>query len=234
MIEYDAIKDDDKEEVNFMVEFDAIEDNDKEELAQQERAMKISNYANIVLLILKIYATVRSGLIAIAASTLDSVLDLMSGGILWYTHLEMKNLNIYHYPIRKLRIRPLGILVFAAIMATLGEFQVLFTAVDKLIRNSPSEKMTEEQQVWLCSIMMFAIAMKLMLWLYYRSSGNKIVRTYAYDHYFDVVTNVVGLVAVILGDKCYWWIDLVGAILHPVYTITNWSRTVKENEGNSH
>lgn len=53
------------------------------------------------------------------------------------------------------------------------------------------------------------------------------------DHHFDVVTNVVGLVAAVLGDKYYWWIDPVGAILLAIYTISNWSRTVMENAGKS-
>lgn len=44
------------EEVDAVVESDGIIEEDKEELAQQERAMKISNYANIVLLILKVYS----------------------------------------------------------------------------------------------------------------------------------------------------------------------------------
>jgi len=57
---------------------------------------------------------------AIAASTLDSLLDFMAGGILWFTHLSMKRVNIYKYPIGKLRVQPVGIIVFAAIMATLG------------------------------------------------------------------------------------------------------------------
>uniref|UniRef100_A0A453PNP8 Cation efflux protein transmembrane domain-containing protein n=1 Tax=Aegilops tauschii subsp. strangulata TaxID=200361 RepID=A0A453PNP8_AEGTS len=112
-----------------------------------ELAMKISNYANIVLLAFKVidwlncatehaksialtsysdsfglqvYATIRTGSMAIAASTLDSLLDLMAGGILWFTHLSMKKVNIYKYPIGKLRVQPVGIIVFAAIMATLG------------------------------------------------------------------------------------------------------------------
>jgi len=51
------------------------------------------------------------------------------------------------------------------------------------------------------------------------------------DHKFDVVTNVVGLVAAVLGDKYYWWIDPIGAIMLAIYTITNWSRTVMENAG---
>ena len=51
------------------------------------------------------------------------------------------------------------------------------------------------------------------------------------DHYFDVVTNVVGLAAAVLGDYLYWWIDPAGAILLAVYTISNWSGTVMENAG---
>lgn len=51
------------------------------------------------------------------------------------------------------------------------------------------------------------------------------------DHYFDVVTNVVGLVAAVLGDKFYWWIDPAGAIILAIYTVINWSATVWENAG---
>lgn len=51
------------------------------------------------------------------------------------------------------------------------------------------------------------------------------------DHYFDVVTNLVGLVAAVLGDEFYWWIDPAGAIVLAVYTISNWSGTVIENAG---
>ncbi|XP_024966224.1 metal tolerance protein 4-like [Cynara cardunculus var. scolymus] len=208
-----------------------IVDNEEQELieqAQHERAINISNWANIFLLALKLYATVQSGSLAIAASTLDSLLDLMAGGILWFTHRSMKSINIYKYPIGKLRLQPVGIIIFAAIMATLG-FQVLIQAVEQLIKNSPSEKMKDFQLIWLYAIMLTATGVKLILYIYCRSSGDKIVRAYAKDHYFDVVTNVVGLVAAVLGDEFYWWIDPAGAILLAVYTISNWSATVMEN-----
>lgn len=83
---------------------------------------------------LQIYATVQSGSIAIAASTLDSLLDLMAGGILWCTHVSMKSINIYKYPIGKLRVQPVGIVIFAAVMATLGLFLCLiFYRYSKLL-----------------------------------------------------------------------------------------------------
>ncbi|KAK3159243.1 hypothetical protein QOZ80_2AG0147720 [Eleusine coracana subsp. coracana] len=209
----------------FDSDLEAFEDKEQK---QSESAMKISNYANIVLLVFKVYATIRTGSMAIAASTLDSLLDFLAGGILWFTHISMKKVNIYKYPIGKLRVQPVGIIVFAAIMATLG-FQVLIQAIDQLVENKPGEKMTSEQLIWLYSIMLSATAVKLALWLYCKSSGNSIVRAYAKDHYFDVVTNVVGLVAAVLGDKYLWWIDPVGAVLLAVYTIVNWSKTVLEN-----
>lgn len=216
------------EEVDSIVASSFIDDGGLDEQSQDERAMQISNYANVLLLALKIYATVTSGSLAIAASTLDSLLDLMAGGILWLSHLSMKNINIYKYPIGKLRVQPVGIIIFAAVMATLG-FQVFIQAVEQLVKNESPDKMTSDQLFWLYAIMITATVVKLALWLYCRSSGNNIVRAYAKDHYFDVVTNVVGLVAAILGDKFYWWIDPVGAIILALYTITNWSGTVLEN-----
>lgn len=58
-----------------------------------------------------------------------------------------------------------------------------------------------------------------------------LIFTFWQDHYFDVVTNVVGLIAAVLGDRYYWWIDPTGAIALAIYTISNWSGTVLENAG---
>ncbi|KAH1194814.1 Metal tolerance protein 4 [Glycine max] len=228
------------EEVDSTESSNVIEDGSVDaEQVQSERAMKISNWANVFLLAFKgellshlqetgdeskeivpnrvspspsswvpnfhilvfcstltknhtllVFATVKSGSIAIAASTLDSLLDLMAG----------------EYPIGKLRMQPVGITIFAAIMATLG-FQVLVEAVQQLIKGKPTLKMTSDQLFWLYIIMLIATG----------------------DHYFDVITNIVGLVAAVLGDKFSWWIDPIGAILLALYTISNWSKTVLEN-----
>ena len=82
---------------------------------------------------LQIYATVKSGSLAIAASTLDSLLDLLAGGILWFTHLSMRSINIYKYPIGKLRVQPVGIIIFAAVMATLGILSFIIRTLTRLI-----------------------------------------------------------------------------------------------------
>lgn len=77
------------------------------QLAKSERmAIHLSNMANVILFIAKIYASVESKSLAVIASTLDSLLDLLSGFILWFTSHAMKNPNQYHYPIGKKRMQP--------------------------------------------------------------------------------------------------------------------------------
>jgi divalent metal cation (Fe/Co/Zn/Cd) transporter len=81
---------------------------EKEILARSETfAIRISNFANMVLFAAKVYASVRSGSLAIIASTLDSLLDLLSGFILWFTAFSMQTPNPYQYPIGKKRMQPL-------------------------------------------------------------------------------------------------------------------------------
>lgn len=81
---------------------------EREKLARSETtAIRISNVANMVLFTAKVYASIRSGSLAIIASTLDSLLDLLSGFILWFTAFSMQTPNPYQYPIGKKRMQPL-------------------------------------------------------------------------------------------------------------------------------
>lgn len=77
------------------------------QLANNERlAIQASNIANMVLFIAKVYASVESRSLAVIASTLDSLLDLLSGFILWFTASAMRKPNQYRYPIGKKRMQP--------------------------------------------------------------------------------------------------------------------------------
>ncbi|KAL4611874.1 hypothetical protein ACB092_08G157500 [Castanea dentata] len=210
------------EEVDSLVTSNGIdEEGPAKEDARNERAMKISNYAKIILLAFKVYATIKSGSLAIAASTLDSLLDLMADGILWFTHLAMKNKNIYRYPIGNLRVQTVGIYILAVVMATLG-FQVFLQSAEELIKGEPSEKLSKSKLIWICTITISSTVVKLALWIYCKSLKNDIVRANAEG------TNVVALAAALLADKFFWWIDPTGAIILAVYTILNWSKTVFE------
>jgi cation diffusion facilitator family transporter len=190
-------------------------------------AIQISNVMNLVIFAAKVYACVRSGSLAIIASTLDSLLDLLSGFILWFTAISMRKQNPYLYPIGKKRMQPLGILVFASVMATLG-LQIILESVRTLITQEHSLALNESRN-WVVGIMLGTTVVKFMLMVYCRTFSDEIVRAYAQDHFFDVMTNMIGLIAAVLASIFSWWLDPAGAIVLALYTMRTWSLTVLEN-----
>ena len=84
-----------------------VSQDEMKQLAKSERmAVHVSNMCNLVLFAAKVYASIASRSLAVIASTMDSLLDLLSGFILWFTAHAMKNPNQYHYPIGKKRMQP--------------------------------------------------------------------------------------------------------------------------------
>ncbi|CAK9314659.1 unnamed protein product [Citrullus colocynthis] len=203
------------------------EDEKKQEAISERRAICTSNIANMLIFIAKVYASVESRSLAVIASTLDSLLDLLSGFILWFTANAMRKPNQYRYPIGKNRMQPVGIVVFASVMATLG-IQILLESARELISKVQPDRDPDKVK-WMVGIMASVTVVKFCLTIYCRRFTNEIIRAYAQDHFFDVITNSIGLATALLAIKFYWWLDPLGAILIALYTISNWSKTVMEN-----
>ena len=66
-------------------------------------------------------------------------------------------------------------------------------------------------------IMVCVTIVKFMLMVYCRRFKNEIIRAYAQDHFFDVITNSIGLAAAVLAIRYYWWIDPTGAVIVSSY-----------------
>ncbi|KAK9698901.1 hypothetical protein RND81_08G139300 [Saponaria officinalis] len=197
-------------------------------LARGERtAITASNVVNFILLAAKIYASVETRSMAVIASTLDSLLDVLSGLILWFTANAMKKPNLQRYPVGKTRMQPVGIVVFASVMAAFG-LQIMFESVRQIITKAQPER-NPVKEMWMIGIMVSVIVIKFILMIYCRRFKNEIVRAYALDHMFDVVTNSVGLASAVLAIHFFWWIDPTGAIIIAVYTSSTWARTVLQN-----
>lgn len=73
--------------------------------------------------------------------------------------------------------------------------------------------MDQREFKWMITIMVSVTVVKFILTIYCRRFTNKIVKAYAQDHCFDVITNSVGLAAAVLAVKFHWWIDPMGAII---------------------
>ena len=92
----------------------------------------VSFGVNVVLTVLKLVALILSGSLAVFASFLDSVLDLLSGSILFITERVSSRQNVYKYPIGRGRMEGLAVIGFSAAMfAATG--QVLVKGVEDIM-----------------------------------------------------------------------------------------------------
>ncbi|KAL0363059.1 UNVERIFIED_CONTAM: Metal tolerance protein 9 [Sesamum calycinum] len=150
--------------------------------------------------------------------------DATSGKMLYLE--EEKGLTVLGYTCFPFEVNK-GIIVFASVMATLG-LQIILESVRQLIAKTGPD-MDHEKEKWMIGIMVSVTVVKFVLMIYCRRFKNEIVRAYAQDHLFDVITNSIGLATAVLAVRFYWWIDPTGAIIIAIYTINTWAKTVVEN-----
>lgn len=181
--------------------------------------------ANIFLVILKIWTVLLSDSLAVLASMIDSLMDLLSGAIIWYSaHLRNNTSDGHRYPVGKARMEPLGIIVFAAVMVT-SFMQVMLQAFERLLAGS------EEPPVDLGVIILILLALNILiksaLWLWCRTMKDSAsVQALAQDHLNDVVFNVFSTLFPVAGQfLSLWWLDAVGAIFLSIYIINEWTGT---------
>lgn len=114
---------------------------DAEAMAEQ-RAISISFMSNVLLFGAKLVAAVMTGSMVVLVSTLDSALDLLSGGILFVTALIAKKPNPMNYPLGKAKMEPLGIVVFSALMG-MSALMVAVESIKALTRSQCDEDADE-------------------------------------------------------------------------------------------
>ena len=178
-------------------EDDKKESGDEASSAAQ-RAIKFSFIANVVVVTCKVIAAISSGSIAVIASAIDSVLDIVSASVLYFTERAMRNVDTFKFPAGKTRLEPLGIVLFACVMG-MAAVQIIQQSASRMIlgfSGTPAEvSLNTMTIVFLCSI----ACIKLGLHLFCRAvaaTGNfPSVEALAQDHLNDVALDSVSLVA---------------------------------------
>ncbi|KAF9366757.1 hypothetical protein BGX34_008715 [Mortierella sp. NVP85] len=192
-------------------------------------AINVSFVANIVLVILKIWTVLLSDSLAVLASMIDSLMDLLSSAIIWYSaRLRSNTSDGHHYPVGKARMEPLGIIVLASVMVT-SFTQVMLQSFERLFAGS------EEPPVDLGTVILALLALniliKAILWLWCRTmKDSPSVMALAQDHNNDVVFNIFSTFFPVAGQFLgLWWLDAVGAIILSIYIISEWTGTCLHN-----
>ncbi len=214
--------------------------NDKEDIDEKPStaaylAIQISLALTFVLLGLKLFSAIYSGSIAVLASAVDSGLDVLSQGTLFFTTRLMRKYDPYNYPAGKNRMEPTAVLVFSIIMGMAAIF-LLYESVTDLMAGLSSGGKSVNIDAVTVSILCFVIGVQLVMWIYCKRIAALNVRgatsaaTLAQDHINDVYINLIGGVPAIIAGyvQSAWIADPVGGICISLYIAARWTLTAIE------
>lgn len=193
-------------------------------------AININVIANIILLVAKGIAALKSSSLSLIASLLDSALDLLCTAIVWTTNrLVSWRLSALarKFPVGRRRLEPVGILVFSIIMV-ISFLQILQESVQKLLP-SGDHGIATLSTIAIAS-MAGTVVIKGLIGLGCMRIKTTQVQALAQDCKTDVYFNTLSLLFPLIGKHAgIWWLDPLGAALLSVYIIYDWADTCVEN-----
>lgn len=192
-------------------------------------AITVSAWANVVLLILKSYAAVSSGSVAVVASSVDSVLDLVSGGLVWYSASISKKKDPAIFPVGKSRFEPVAIILFSCVMG-FAAISLIREGIES-IGLGPVAAPNGSMPITL-GILAAAVVLKssLLFFCWRLRTVSASCGALALDHLNDIVSNSATLLAVGIAEAypVVWWLDPVACIGLSVIMLIVWSHTGRE------
>eukprot|EP00931_Biecheleriopsis_adriatica_P118536 TRINITY_DN9390_c0_g1_i1.p1 TRINITY_DN9390_c0_g1~~TRINITY_DN9390_c0_g1_i1.p1 ORF type:complete len:404 (-),score=85.94 TRINITY_DN9390_c0_g1_i1:41-1252(-) len=191
--------------------------------------IKSSVYINFVLMICKLYAFLISGSLAVLASLVDSIIDLLGQGALMWTSSLANQRGHEEYPVGRGRLEPVGVMICAVVMG-MASMEVISTSSMRLVKywdrnDAPGVALTESTAALLLGIVLLKAG--LYVWcsaVSRRHPSNEGVKAIAQDNLNDTISNIAALIApeMIYFGYDFWVCDPLAGILISVYIIYTW------------
>ncbi|GLE02475.1 hypothetical protein PINS_up011313 [Pythium insidiosum] len=198
--------------------------------ARVELAIRLSVCVNVVLATAQTYAVIASGSLAVLSSLVDSILDLTSQWLFWYSDKRMHTPNI-NYPAGQRRLEPVAVVISATLMG-MAAIEVLQKSVETLVVGFNGTLPDLDMTLPTVAVLLVAIGAKCALWVVCSRIGHtsSSVAALAQDHRNDVLSNSIAVTTSILAHwrRDLWYADSIGAILISIYIAVSWLATGKE------
>ncbi|KAJ8610387.1 hypothetical protein CTAYLR_003897 [Chrysophaeum taylorii] len=190
-------------------------------------AVRVSFGSNIALLLCKVAAFGLSGSLVVLASAVDSLLDLISGFMLFWVQRALPSDRLL-YPPGVGRVEPAGVLAFSVGMG-MASLQIMVEAGRVLVRGLMEGPHRPSASPLVIGILVLTIVAKLALCAYCATVvDSPAVDAYRDDHRNDAASNAFGLAALLLatlGPQQAWIADPVGAAALAACLLVSWSFT---------
>lgn len=185
----------------------------------------ISFVGNVTILVAKIVVLAFSLTLSVIGSSLDSLLDIAGGVIIYFSTRAAKKTSLHAFPAGRARAEPVAIVVLSAVMGMAG-LLLAREAIASLAAGAPDRDEDEGPDIPSLAVLGINVVYKVtMAWLcgaYEDVSPS--MGALAQDHFNDCLTNGAAILAVGLASAYpdLWAADPAFAILLGCYIIWSW------------
>ncbi|HEX5329834.1 cation diffusion facilitator family transporter [Sulfuricurvum sp.] len=175
----------------------------------EQKATLISSSVALTLVALKLTFGIISGSVAVLASAIDSLLDLVVSAFNYFALHHSDKEPDEHFNFGRRKLEPLAAVIEGTIISLSALF-ILYESISKIVQGSSVEHLDASIIVMMLSIVITA-ALVVFLRYVAKKTGNMVIRADALHYQTDLLSN--GAVLVALGLIALTDIPLIDPIL---------------------
>jgi len=193
----------------------------------QKKATIIASATATLLVVMKLFIGILSGSVAVLASAIDSVLDLIVSAFNYFAISKAEQPADEKFNYGKGKIEALAGVIEGTVI-TISGLYILYEAISKVFKHTPINHLDVSIGVMLASLF---ITLALLAFLNYvvKKTGNKVVKADALHYKTDVLSNGAVLISLVVIHMTQWHlIDAIMGLLIAVYIIHSAYELIKD------
>ncbi|MBD3798365.1 cation diffusion facilitator family transporter [Sulfuricurvum sp.] len=193
----------------------------------EQKATIISTTVAFTLVAFKLTVGIISGSVAVLASAIDSLLDMVVSMFNYFALYNSDKEPDEHFNFGRRKLEPLTAVIEGTIISLSALF-ILYTAISKLVQGSPIEHLDLSIGVMIASIIVTA-GLVLFLHTIAKKTKNMVIEADALHYKTDLLTNAAILISLgLISFTNYTYIDPILGIGIGIYMIYSAYPIIKE------
>jgi len=184
----------------------------------QKKATIVSSATATILIVIKLFIGLLSGSVAVLASAIDSVLDLIVSAFNYFAITKAEQPANKKFNYGKGKIEALAAVIEGTVITVSGLF-IFYSAIKKALFHEPLERLSESILVMLISL---GLTIALVIFLNYvaKKTRSMVVKSDALHYKTDVLSNGAILVSLVLIQVTgFELIDSIMGVIISIYII---------------
>jgi cation diffusion facilitator family transporter len=184
----------------------------------EKKATLVSTSVAIVLVAFKLTIGIISGSVAVLASAIDSLLDVVVSSFNYFALHNSDKEPDKHFNFGRRKLEPLAAVIEGTIISLSALF-ILYEAISKMVQNDPIKHI--DLSIWvMIGSMMITAGLVIFLAIVAKKTGNMVIKADALHYKTDLLSNGAVLISlVIISSTNYALIDPILGIGISAYMI---------------